>query len=177
MACSTLPGSVLVCSNIVNLSIDYSEALRSVKGCKDVTIPYLDESGQDFRENGLPSIFHEPNFELDGEVIDNPLYSYEIPLNITDHITKDPKDLYTKKRGYKTVRYPRSGLVGTHETRAITQTHNNQFTVEQAADHLNDNLMNWLGQSITIKGVKHVSIAMLSSLVNISNVKMLIPHF
>ena len=125
------------------------EALRSIKGCEHVTLPYLDETGPDTRENGFPAIFNEPNFQLDGEIIDNPLYSYELPQNITD---STPKDLYTKGKGYKTVRFPRSGLVGTAEAREESAIHNKQFTIERAADLLNENIKNWLGQHITVEG-------------------------
>ena len=93
-------------------------ALRSIPGCENVTLPYWDETGQDTKVNGVPGIFLEPKFVLDGEVIDNPLYSYTFPQDIVDRVDQDETNLetynlYTKKKGYKTVRYPLSGLVGT----------------------------------------------------------------
>ena len=97
------------------------EALRSI--VPDVTLPYWDETSAKTSAKGVPEIFLQPKFLLDGEYIDNPLYSYKFPVNIVDNVSGD-KSLYSKHQGYDTVRYPYSGLVGTIEARTATLAHN-----------------------------------------------------
>jgi tyrosinase len=95
------------------------DALRTIEGCEDVTLPYWDETGPEIAKNGVPEIFLQPKFLLDGEYINNPLYSYKFAQNIVDNVSGD-KSLYSKHKGYNTVRYPYSGLVGTEEARMAT---------------------------------------------------------
>jgi tyrosinase len=127
------------------------EALRSIPGCEDVTLPFWDECSADSLANGIPRALTDENFELDGVSIANPLRSYEFPINVVDHISGDDPN-YSKARGYETVRYPFSGLVGTPADRANTATHNAQWTHGQAVPLLNQNVVAWLGQSITVNG-------------------------
>ncbi|TVY67474.1 Tyrosinase [Lachnellula suecica] len=87
-------------------------ALRSIPGCGDVTLLFWDETGEETKGHGVPAIFHQEKFFLDGKTIDNPLYSFEFPQTITDHV--DPDFLYTKASGYETVRYPYSGRHNRH---------------------------------------------------------------
>ena len=63
-------------------------------------------------KNGIPWALTDENFELDGETIPNPLRSFVFTKNITDNINGDNPN-YSKPKGYETVRYPLSGLVGT----------------------------------------------------------------
>lgn len=128
------------------------DALRSIPACENVTLPYWDETGEDTKTNGVPGIFLQPTFPLDGEIIDNPLYSYKFPQDIKDRIDQDPADLYTKPKGYHTVRYPYSGLVGTTAEINATNQHNQQFTVAEANQLLSDNVKNWLGAEIHVNG-------------------------
>lgn len=132
-------------------------ALRSIPGCSNVTLPYWDETGEDTKVNGVPGIFLEPQFILDGEIIDNPLHCYTFPQNIVDRADQDPTsktyNMYTKRKGYKTVRYPYSGLVGTDEAKVQTEEHNSKFTPEEAAEHLNANVQDWLNAGVWINGV------------------------
>ena len=99
------------------------EALRSIPDCQDVALPYWDETGAETAAKGVPEIFLQPKFLLDGEYIDNPLYSYKFPVNIVDNVSGDNSQ-YSKHQGYDTVRYPYSGLVGTIEARMATLAHN-----------------------------------------------------
>jgi len=55
-----------------------------------------------------------------------------------------------KQKGYTTVRYPLSGLVGTEEARAETKAHNAKYpNYEQNVAYLNDNVTAWLNSGKT----------------------------
>lgn len=128
------------------------EALRSIPGCKDVTLPFWDECSDASRENGIPSALTQEYFVLDGQKIDNPLRSFVFPKAITDEV-EDTPIIYSKPEGYETVRYPLSGLVGTDEDRAKTDAHNAQFPdPEQNIGYLNSNISTWLSGKIKIGG-------------------------
>ena len=87
------------------------DALRSIPGCADVTLPFWDETSDDSLKSGIPSALTQETFELDGQTIPNPLRSFVFTANINDNISGDDPD-YSKPKGYETVRYPLSGLVG-----------------------------------------------------------------
>lgn len=126
-------------------------ALRSVKGCKDVTIPFWDETSPDSVANGIPWALTDEKFVLDGKTIDNPLRSFTFTANIKDHIGGDNPD-YSKPLGYETVRYPLSGLVGPADIKA-TKAHNAKFpNYTKNVDLLNQNIINWLGSNIVVNG-------------------------
>jgi tyrosinase len=126
-------------------------ALRSIDGCKDVTLPFWDETSDDSLKNGIPRALTDEFFTLDGQQIDNPLRSFKFPAKITDHIQFAPDADYSKPAGYETVRYPLSGLVGTDEDRAATQKHNAQFPdYKTNVDILNKNIVAWLNTVIVI---------------------------
>lgn len=109
-----------------------------------VTLPFWDETSQESLANGIPSILTMEKFELDGEMIDNPLYSFTLPVGLTDELPGD-NSIYTKPKGYKTVRYPLSGLVGTEDARKVTDAHNAQFPdPEENTGYLNSNVKAWL---------------------------------
>lgn len=127
------------------------EALQSIKGCESVMLPYWDETNEDSLEKGIPSCLTDEFFELDGEKIANPLRSFVFPKNIVDNIQGE-KNLYNKPKGYETVRYPLSGLVGSDEDRAKTAAHNAKFpNYNENVEILNGNVLNWLNSFIIVK--------------------------
>ncbi|HEY0154677.1 MAG TPA: tyrosinase family protein [Longimicrobium sp.] len=128
------------------------EALRSIPGCEEVTLPFWDETSQESLTNGVPWALTQPTFELDGATIPNPLYSFTFPLNIKDNLSPIPDADYSKPKGYQTVRYPLSGLVGPGDIEA-TKAHNAKFPDPAVnAQLLSQNVVNWLTSSIVIDG-------------------------
>jgi hypothetical protein len=87
------------------------EALRTVPGREDVTLPYWDETSAASQANGIPWALTQQTVELDGETIQNPLRSFAFTADIVDRVSGD-KSVCTKPTGYETVRYPLTGLVG-----------------------------------------------------------------
>lgn len=127
-------------------------ALRSIEGCEDVTLPFWDEASDDSAKNGIPWALTVKEFTLDGQTIPNPLRSFVFNRGITDNISTD-NPLYSKPKGYETVRYPLSGLVGNAQDRAATEKHNAQYPdYDTNVKLLNQNVINWLTSSITING-------------------------
>lgn len=130
-------------------------ALRSIPGCKNVTLPYWDETFYLGTRNGgnpIPSILTTPKFLFDGDSVpvSNPLYSYSLQQQIVEW-TLGANSRYSKPEGYTTVRYPLSGLVGTKEDQAATDLHNSAF--EDPAKNtqiLNGNVKNWLEGTVVI---------------------------
>jgi tyrosinase len=137
------------------------EALQSMPGCEDVMLPYWDETSDDSLKNGIPWALTQENFVLDGETIPNPLRSFVFNKNITDNINGE-NQLYSKPKGYETVRYPLSGLVGNDADRAATEQHNAQHPdYDENVKILNDNIVHWLnwyivkdGKPVTTDNVK-----------------------
>ncbi len=99
------------------------DALRSIPGCADVSLPYWDETSPESLEGGIPWALTQKDFVLDGETIANPLRSFVLNRDIVDHLTSQDAD-YSKPKGYETVRYPLSGLVGTEQEIEETEKHN-----------------------------------------------------
>lgn len=123
------------------------DALRRIPGCQDVTLPFWDELFD--RETPLPAIFLEPTFDLDGETW-NPLYSYKLQAELNEKVT-GANTRYTKPKGYETVRFPLSGLVGTEKDREDTDFWNEFFSNPQIRDRLlNNNLRQWLEGTINV---------------------------
>jgi tyrosinase len=130
--------------------VKLEEALQSVPGCADVMLPYWDECAPDSLANGIPWALTAKDFVLDGETIPNPLRSFVFTKNIKDNISGDNPD-YSKPKGYETVRYPLSGLVGTAADREATAAHNAKFPdYDTNVSLLNTNIVNWLTSTITI---------------------------
>lgn len=128
------------------------EALQSIKGCEDVMLPFWDETDEYSRTNGIPWPLTNEYFELDGKQIPNPLRSFVFPVNITDHISGDDPN-YSKPKGYETVRYPLSGIVGNEKEIATTNAHNAQYPdYNTNVEILNDNVKNWLNSHIVVDG-------------------------
>ncbi|MBV8900405.1 MAG: tyrosinase family protein, partial [Verrucomicrobia bacterium] len=128
------------------------EALQSIPGCGDVMLPYWDETSEDSLKNGIPWALTQKNFELDGQTIPNPLRSFVFTKGIVDHLSPFPDADYSKPKGYETVRYPLSGLVGPND-KAATDAHNAKFPDYEAnVKLLNANVVNWLTSSIVVGG-------------------------
>jgi tyrosinase len=128
------------------------EALQSIKGCKDVMLPFWDETDEYSRTKGIPWPLTNEFFELDGVKIPNPLRSFVFPVNITDHISGDDPN-YSKPKNYETVRYPLSGIVGNEKEIAATNAHNALYPdYDTNVRHLNNNVLNWLNSSIVVEG-------------------------
>ncbi|KAK0716028.1 putative tyrosinase [Lasiosphaeris hirsuta] len=120
-------------------------ALRSIDGCEDVRLPYWDETLD--TENPIPAIFTSPTFPLVGGD-PNPLYSYALQEALVNHANDNR---YTKHRGYQTVRYPLSGLVGTEADRANTANHNEIYAdADQNVTILRKNVTAWLTGTVEI---------------------------
>ena len=64
---------------------------------------------------------------LEGKTVDNPLRSFRFNASVVDRITGENSE-YSKPAGYRTVRYPLSGLVGTCEAEEATKTHNAKYS-------------------------------------------------
>ncbi|KAG6855557.1 hypothetical protein H0H87_001059 [Tephrocybe sp. NHM501043] len=76
------------------------DALRSIEGCEDVTLPFWDELLDASDRQPIPKILTSPTFLLDGRS-DNPLFSYKLQKAITNKVegtgqryTK-PEDTYS----------------------------------------------------------------------------------
>jgi tyrosinase len=134
--------------------VKLEEALQSIKGCEDVMLPYWDEASEDSLKNGIPWALTVEEFELDGKQLPNPLRSFVLPKNIVDNINGDNPN-YSKPKGYETVRYPLSGLVGTDTDKKATARHNAQFgTYADCVRLLNENIVNWLNSHIVVNGTR-----------------------
>lgn len=128
------------------------DALRSIPGCADVTLPFWDETSDDSAAHGIPWALTAQNVELDGETIPNPLRSFTLTKAIVDHLSPFPDADYSKPIGYATVRYPLSGLVGPANKEA-TEKHNADYPdPEKNIELLNQNIVNWLNASIVVDG-------------------------
>jgi tyrosinase len=127
------------------------QALQSVPGCDDVMLPYWDETSDESLTKGVPWALTQQQVVLDGHTIPNPLRSFALKANVIDHILDDGFD-YSKKLGYETKRYPKSGLVGPDDI-AATEAHNAQFPdEEQNIKILNDNVIAWLNDVVMVDG-------------------------
>jgi tyrosinase len=123
------------------------DALRSVPGCQNVSIPYWDETAD--LDNPIPSILTSPTFDLDGDRA-NPLYSYTLQETLVENVA-GAGSRYTKTAGYKTVRYPLSGLVGTSQDSKQTEVHNAAFPdAKKNVGILGANVSAWLKQKVQI---------------------------
>ncbi len=128
------------------------DALRSIEGCSDVTLPFWDECSADSLSGGIPAALTQKEFVLDGRPIANPLRSFVLNHGIVDHLSPFPDADYSKPKGYETVRYPLSGLVGPSD-KAATDAHNAKFpNFDQNVKLLNDNIVNWLNATVIVDG-------------------------
>jgi tyrosinase len=128
------------------------KALQSIPGCGDVMLPFWDETSPGSLAGGLPGALTWATFELDGQVIPNPLRSFVLPVDIDDEVQGD-NSFYSKPTGYETVRYPLSGLVGTQADRAATAAHNARFpNYDKNVQLLNQNVTTWLNAAPVVQG-------------------------
>ena len=58
------------------------DALRSIPGCQDATLPFWDETSDDSLNKGIPQALTQKDFVLDGTTIPNPLRSFVFPRGI-----------------------------------------------------------------------------------------------
>ena len=132
--------------------VKLEEALQSFAGCEEVMLPFWDEASAESLKNGIPWALTQETFVLDGATIPNPLRSFVLTKNIKDNINGDNPD-YSKPKGYETVRYPLSGLVGTAADQAATAKHNAQFPdYNTNVGILNQNIVNWLNSIVIVNG-------------------------
>lgn len=128
------------------------EALRSIAGCGDVTLPFWDECSPGSLADGIPWALTKETVELDGQTIANPLRSFVLNSNIVDHLSPFPDADYSKPKGYETVRYPLSGLVGPAD-KAKTDAHNALYpNYAVNVKLLNANIVAWLTSNIVVDG-------------------------
>ena len=85
--------------------LTFENALRSVPGCQDVTLPFWDETLH-LEPPVIPWVLTSPYFPVEGHD-PNPLYSYKLAKGLLDD--KVENERYRKPAGYQTVRYPLSG--------------------------------------------------------------------
>ncbi len=130
------------------------EALQSIKDCGHVMMAFWDEARpEDSEEPVIPWALTDKMYKLGkDEEIPNPLRSFVFNRAITDFIGNDIVN-YSKAKGYETVRYPLSGLVGTEDDRAKTKAHNAKYPdYEKNVKILNANVAAWLNAEIVVKG-------------------------
>lgn len=123
------------------------QALRTAPGCGSLALPYWNEISDSTLSEGIPSIFLQKTYQFkNGDTVDNPLYSYTFQAPISDNLTPIPDADYSKPKGYKTVRYPFSGLVGPNDIDK-TNAHNqvmDDLGSSKTNQYLNDNVQIWL---------------------------------
>jgi len=143
--------------------LSLENALRQAPGCENITLPYWNEIffGLDFPiiptgpdipripdfPTPIPQIFLQKKYTYkNGHTIDNPLYSYAFQKSVHDRLSPIPDADYSKPKGYQTVRYPFSGLVGDSDADA-TGAHNNLMNMlgePKTTELLQSNVTNWL---------------------------------
>jgi len=130
------------------------DALRSIPGCEEVTLPYWDETSDDSVANGIPWALTQKEVVLDGVSIANPLRSFVFNKPIVDHVSPDPQGAdYGKPAGYETVRYPLSGLVQGQDLPKTIQHNKNYPGYDENVKLLNRNVVNWLSSQIVVHDV------------------------
>ena len=125
------------------------EALRSI--VPTVTLPFWNEANNVTAADGVPDIFLQKFYMLNGKEIPNPLYSYTLQQGLIDNLAVDgainPYN-YSKGATYTTVRYPQAGLVGTAKDQAASEAQNKLYSDPvQNAKLLNENVKTWLLQT------------------------------
>jgi len=98
-------------------------ALRSVMDDgDDVTVPYWDYSSKESLQDGVPEILTQATFkDKDGETYPNPLRFYEFQEDLG---FPQADKYYHKPKGYKTHRYPFSGIQSPEEQKNNAHEHN-----------------------------------------------------
>ncbi|KAH6845613.1 tyrosinase [Chaetomium sp. MPI-CAGE-AT-0009] len=127
-----------------------------------VMMAYWDElaASETGEPNDIPHIFLEETYTWRTDKygspnvssIPNPLYSYRFQRTVGDTRASFPDADYTKPKGYQTVRFPYSGLVGPSDVsvQAATASHNalmdelNKLQAGTTDKLLNTNVKTWL---------------------------------
>ncbi|KAH0562726.1 hypothetical protein GP486_002619 [Trichoglossum hirsutum] len=138
-------------------------ALQQYDKTVSIALPYWNEIDTD-GNNPIPKIFLQKTYVFkNGKEVPNPLYSYKLASAIRDRLLPIPDADYSKYKGYNTVRYPFSGLVGTPDV-ATTDAHNSLMqelnTLKDGTTDslLQSNVYNWLratvinDQGVTVGG-------------------------
>ena len=139
------------------------KALQSAPGCGDVMLAYWDQTDEYSKTYGIPRVLTDQYFTFKGDIpqclidqkidyngktIANPLISFTLPVAIEDLVAGNESD-YSKPKGYKTVRYPLSGLVGTPQAQKETKAHNAIFSdYNTNVAILNANFLQWLNNKV-----------------------------
>jgi tyrosinase len=147
--------------------LSLENALRKAPGCENISLPYWNELFTDdptvlppidsYSCNPIPEIFLQKEYvyHRDGKRIKNPLYSYKFQKQVTDQLTASTSvpgsDVdYSKPKGYETVRYPFSGLVGENNL-STTKAHNDLMEMlgeTRTTEFLQSNVANWLAGTV-----------------------------
>ncbi|NIG56414.1 tyrosinase family protein [Chitinophaga sp. Cy-1792] len=128
-------------------------ALRSIPGCEDVTLPYWDETEEQSINGGVPFSLTDETVKITGlGEIPNPLRSYQYQKRINDNVGGDDS-IYTKPEGTHTVRYPYSGLFGTPAAEKASKIHNDKITPRNGTLILNSNVSGWMRATITLPAI------------------------
>ena len=132
------------------------EALQSIPGCEDVMLPYWDQTAKHLDEDtgemvikGIPWALTRATIENEnGQSVPNPLLSFQFPVEVLDQVPSD-KSEFTRPKGYQTVRYPLSGLVGDEDMRKQSEAHNQQYPDYTTNVQLLDkNVVAWLTNTL-----------------------------
>lgn len=104
------------------------QALQSVleKGHERVALHYWDASSKESKSEGLPDIVTAKYVYIDGEYVPNPLLKFKLPRAIEDDVSPSSPNsqFYEKEAGYKTCRYPYSGIRSPDDAKAAAIEHN-----------------------------------------------------
>ena len=129
------------------------DTIRKLPDHSNFALPYWNEM-RDETSGGstsvIPRIFTDSKYTFKegpdrGRTVDNPLYSYTLAKGFRDNLSRPNTD-YSKPKGYKTVRYPYSGLVGPGQ-QLNTGIHNAAVEAvgeEKRIEYLNNLVKRWL---------------------------------
>ncbi|XHG06194.1 hypothetical protein AWENTII_009396 [Aspergillus wentii] len=126
----------------------YEQALQ--KQVPGVALHYWNE----IDGKGIPEIFLQKKYVVDGKEIDNPLRSYRYQKTIQDRLSPFPDADYSKPKGRETCRFPFSGLYGNADCHT-SDAHNNIMNLlgqEKTDQLLQTNVKQWLEGKYTTSG-------------------------
>lgn len=114
-----------------------------------LALPFWNTTNELSQSRGLSPFFTDPCFHFNGEEVPNPFLNFTLPENLDDNSPNDISDnglgpYYKKHKGYTTVRYPLSGLVGNEKVRKLTECYNESFSPERRVELLNENVKTWI---------------------------------
>ena len=141
------------------------QALQTVleKGKERVALHYWDASSKESMFEGLPHIVTDEHVYIDGEYVPNPLFKFKLPKPIEDDVSNDDQysQFYVKKAGYKTCRYPYSGIRNPPDAKIVAKAHNKSIDQmnETPLSLLQTNIIRCLNKGITTPDSHHDSVA------------------